>query len=72
MDGRKHSEQELYTRSSWTEPGDAQTQMDFFMVSGKLETKQIQVLDCSWFKTDYRAVLAVLSLRSRLRHSAKL
>ena len=46
------SEQELYTRSTWTELGDAQTQLDFSTVSKKLETRQIQVLDLDWFKTD--------------------
>ena len=56
------SEQELYTRSSWTEPGDAQAQMDFIMVSRNW--KQVK---CK----DHRAVLAVLSMRSRVRHSAK-
>ena len=65
------SKQELYTRSSRTEPGDAQTEMDFIMVSRKLEAKQLHVFDFDWFQTDHRAVLAVLSLRSRLRHSAE-
>ena len=41
------------------------------MVSEKLEAKQTEVFDFDWFKTDHRAVLAVLSLRSCLRHSAK-
>ena len=40
------------------------------MVSKKLERRQMQVVDFDWFKRDERAVLAVLSLRSRLRHSA--
>ena len=40
------------------------------MVSRKLETKQSQVLEFDWFKTGHSAVLAVLSLRSRLRQSA--
>ena len=66
------SEQEPHTRSSLTEPGGAQTKMDFIMVSRKLEAKQVQVMEFDWFKTDHRAVLAVLSPTSRLRHSAKL
>ena len=61
----------LYTRCSWTEPGDAQTQLDFIIVSEKLEARRLQVLDFDWLKTDLLAVLAVLSLKSRLRHSAK-
>ena len=48
------SEQELHTRSSWTELGDAQTQMDFIVVSSKLEAKRVQVMDLDWFKTDHR------------------
>ena len=66
------SKQERCTRSSWRERGHAQTQMDFIMVSWKLEAKQIQVTDFDCFKTDHMAVIAVLSLRSRLRHSARL
>ena len=31
----------------------------------------MQVVDFDWFERDRRAVLAVLSLKSRLRHSAK-
>ena len=41
------------------------------MVSRELEGNQVQGMDFDRFKTDHRAVLAVLSLRSRLRHSAK-
>ena len=68
-DGDEHSagsEQELNTRYSWTEPGDAQTQMDFIMVSKKLEARRVQVLDFDWSKTDHTAVFAVLSLKSTL------
>ena len=57
------SEQELYTRCSWTELGDAQTQMDLNMVLKKLEARRLQVLDFDWLKTDHRAVLDVLSLK---------
>ena len=43
----------MYTLCSATDPGDAQTQMDFT------------------FKTDHRAVLAVLSLKAKMGYSAK-
>ena len=33
--------------------------------------KQVQVLDSDWFKTDYRAVLAVLSLRPKKRYTMR-
>ena len=39
-----------------------QSWTDFNMTSRKLEMKHVQVLDSDWFKTDHRAVLAVLSL----------
>ena len=67
-DGRKLRTR-VGTRKSWTEPMDAQKQMDFIMVSRSLAAKKIQVLDFDWFKSDHRAVFAVLALRSRLRHS---
>ena len=41
------------------------------MVSRKLAARQMQVVDFDWFKFDRWAVLAVLSLRSPLGHSAK-
>ena len=62
------SEQELYTRCSWTDPGEALTQMDI-MTSRKLEARRVQVLD--WFKTDDGAVLAVLSLKTKMRYTVK-
>ena len=65
------TEQELFTRSSWTNPEDSPTQMEFIMTSRKLETKHVQVLDSDWFKTDHRAVLAVLSLKSKMRHTKR-
>ena len=34
------------------------------MTSRKLEKKHVQVLDSDWFKTDHRAVLAVLSIKT--------
>ena len=37
------------------------------MTSRKLEVKHVQVLDTDWFKTDQRAVLAVLLLKSKMR-----
>ena len=60
------SEQELYTRCSWKDPGDAQTQMDFIMTTRKLEARRVQMLDSDWFKTDHRAVL-----KAMMRYSAK-
>ena len=33
--------------------------------------KQVQVLDSDWFKTDHRAVLAVLSLRPKMRYTMR-
>ena len=65
------TEQELFTRSSWTNREDSLTQMEFIMTSRKLETKHVQVLDSDWFKTDHRAVLAVLSLKSKMRHTKR-
>ena len=49
------TEQELFTRSSWSNPEDSLTQMDFIMTSRKLEMKHVKVLDSDWFKTDHRA-----------------
>ena len=34
----------------------------------KLEARRAQVLASDWFRTDHRAVLAVLSLKSKLRY----
>ena len=65
------TEQELFTRSSWTNPEDSLTQMDFIMTSRKLDMEQAQVLDSDWFKTDHRAVLAVLSLRPKMRYTMR-
>ena len=39
------TEQELFIRSSWSNPEDSLTQMDFIMTSRKLEMKHVQVLD---------------------------
>ena len=44
------AERELFTRSSWSNPEDSLTQMDFIMTSRKLEMKHVQVLDSDWFK----------------------
>ena len=41
------------------------------MTSRKLEMKHVQILDSDWFKTDYRAVLAVLSLKLRMRYTLR-
>ena len=38
-------ERELYTRCSWTDPGESSTQMHFIMTWGKLEARRVQVLD---------------------------
>ena len=65
------TERELFTRSSWSSPEDSLTQMDFIMTSRKLEMKHVQVLDSDWFKTDHRAVYAVLSLRPKMRYTVK-
>ena len=51
------TEREHYTRSSWSNPEDSLTQMDFIMTSRKLELKHVQVLDSDWFKTDHRACM---------------
>ena len=42
------------------------------LISKKLEARRVQVLDSDWFKTDHKAVLAVLWLKARMRYSAKL
>ena len=63
-----NTEQELFTRSSWSNPEDSLTQMDFIMTSRKLEMKHVQVLDSDWFKTGHRAVLAALSLKPKMRY----
>ena len=65
------TERELLTCSSWSNPEDSLTQMDFMMTSRKLEIKHVQVLDSDWFKTDHRAVYAVLSLRPKMRYTVK-
>ena len=41
------------------------------MTSRKLDMKQGQVLDSDWFKTDHRAVLAVLSLKPRMEDTLR-
>ena len=63
------SEEELFTRSIWSDPAESLTQMDFIMTSRKLEMRSVQVLD--WFKTNHRAVLAVLSLETKMRYTVK-
>ena len=68
---RADTERELFTRSSWSNPEDSLTQMDFIMISRKLEIKHVQVLESDWFKTDHRAVYAVLSLRPKMRYTVK-
>ena len=65
------TERELFTRSSWSNQEDSLTQMDFIMTSRKLEMKHVQVLESDWFKTDHRAVYAVLSLRPKMRYTMK-
>ena len=62
------TERELFTRSSWSNLEDSLIQMHFIMTWRKLDMKQVQVLDSDWFKTDHRAVLAVLSLRPKMRY----
>ena len=39
------------------------------MTSRKLEMIHVQVLDSDWFKTDHRAVFAVLSVRPKMRYT---
>ena len=76
-DGDKHvDERRLRTRAFHTiqlvkTPADSLTQMDFIMTSRKLEMKHVQVLDSDWFKTDHRAVLAVLSLKPNMRYTKR-
>ena len=65
------SEQELFTRSSCSDPAESLTQMHFIMSSRKSEMRRVQVLDSDWFKTDHRAVFAVLTLNTKTRFSAK-
>ena len=65
------TERELFTRSSWSNPEDSLTQMDFIMTSRKLEMKHVQVLDSGWFKTDHRAVLAVLSMKPKMGYAVR-
>ena len=66
------TEKELFTRSSWSNPEDSLTQMDFIMTSRKLEMKHVQILDSDWFKTDLKAVLAVLSLKPRMKYTLRI
>ena len=42
--------------------------MDFIMTSKKLDARRVQLLDSRWFKTDHRAVLAVFSLKAKMRY----
>ena len=63
------TERELFTRSSWSNPEDSLTQMDCIMTSRKLDMEHVRVLDSDWFKTDHRAVFAVLALRPKLRYT---
>ena len=65
------TEQELFTQSSWSNPEDSLTQMDFIMTSRNLEMKHVKVLDSDWFKTAHRAVYAVLSVRPKMRYTVK-
>ena len=58
-----HRTRAFHAFSSWSNPEDSLTQMDFIMTSRKLDMEQVQVLDSDWFKTDHRAVVAALSLR---------
>ena len=41
------------------------------MTSRKLEMKHVQVLDSDWFKTDHRAVLAVPSMKLKMRYTMR-
>ena len=63
------SEQEPFKRASWSDPAEALTQMDSLMSSRKLEMRRVQVLDSDWFKTDHRAVFAVLTLKTKMRYT---
>ena len=65
------SEQELFTRSVWSDPVEALTEMDFIMSSKKLEMRRVQVLDSDWFKTDHRAVFAVLTLKTKVKYTMR-
>ena len=65
------TERELFTRSSWSNAEDSLTQMDFIKTSRKVKMKHEQVLDSAWFKTDHRAVFAVLSLKQKIRHTVR-
>ena len=70
VDERRHRTRDFHL-SSWSNPEDSLTQMDFIMTSRKLDMKQVQVLDSDWFKTDHRAVLAVLSLGPKIRYTMR-
>ena len=59
------TDQDLYTRSSWSDPSESQTQMDFIMTSRNLVVKQVRFLDSARFRTDHKAVYAVLALQSK-------
>ena len=65
------TERELFTCSSWSNPGDSLTQMDFIMTSRKLDMEHVQVLDSDWFKTDHRAVFVVVSLKPKMRYTVR-
>ena len=70
LDGRRHRTR-VFKRSSWSDPVESLTQMDFIVTSRKSEMRRAQVLDSDWFKTDHRAVLAVHSLKTKMRFSVK-
>ena len=41
------------------------------MSSKQLEMRLVHVLDSDWFKTDHRAVFAVLTLKTKLRYTMR-
>ena len=63
-------EPELFTRSSWSDPAQSLTQLDFIMSSRKLEMRR--VLDSDRFKTGHRVVFAVLSLNAKMIYTVKI
>ena len=74
FDGDKHVDECRHRTRAFhafqlSNPEDSLTRVDFIMTSRKLEMKHVQVLDSDWFKTDHRAVYAVLSLRPKMRYT---
>ena len=68
LDGRRLRTRVIHT-FQFVGPPQSLTQMDLIMSSRKLDMRRVQVLDSDWFKTDHRAVFAVLSLKTKMKYT---